>query len=55
MYDMNNVQFQQVWNTRKVHETLTLCKQGMYVGGSSALKGFLHVCLQLRKQLPNFD
>jgi len=28
----------------KLHETLLQCKQGMYVGGNNALKGFLLVC-----------
>jgi len=44
MHRMTYVQLQQVWNTRKVNETLIHCKQGMYVGGSSAIKGFFLVC-----------
>jgi len=43
----------QVWNTHQVYKTLTQCKQGMHVGGSSALTGFLLVCqlVQLQKQI----
>jgi len=40
---MTTVPLQQVWNTRKAYETLTQCKQGMCVGRSSALMGFLLV------------
>ena len=42
-----------VQNTYKVYKTLTRCKQGIYVGGNSALKGFLLVCqlVQLQKQI----
>ena len=42
----------------KLYKTLTHCKQqGMYVGGNSALKGFLLVCqlVQLQKQISYFD
>jgi len=41
----------------KLYETLPQCKQGMYVGGNSALKGFLLVCqlVQLQKQISYFD
>jgi len=37
----------------KLYKTLTQCKQGMYVGGNSALKVFLLVCqlVQLQKQI----
>jgi len=38
-------------------KTLTQCKQGMYVGGNSALKGFVLACrlVQLQKQAYYFD
>jgi len=43
----------------KLYKTLTQCnQQGMYVGGNSALKGFLLVCqllVQLQKQISYFD
>jgi len=36
VHHINNAQLQQVRNTYKVYKTSTQCKQGMYVGGSSA-------------------
>jgi len=42
----------------KLYKTLTQCKQqGMYVGGNSALNGFLLVCqlVQLQKLISYFD